>query len=120
LLTVSDNFHSSIKRGLIVNKKRILCFLVAFATIAVMELLPWEIRFNDFQDQTGGFAAETITNLKNDVQAWDVGPGLTPEPSAQNSAGANPKASASFLDPVTMLLLGSGLIGLAGLGRNKA
>jgi hypothetical protein len=99
--------------------KRILCFLVAIAAVGVMELFPWEILFNAFQDQTGGFAAETITTMKNDVQAWDVGPGLTPEPSVPNSEGANPKASASFLDPVTMLLLGSGLVGLAGLGRKK-
>jgi hypothetical protein len=100
-------------------KKRILCFLVAITAVAVMELFPWEILFNAFQDQTGGFAAMTITTLNDDVQAWDVGPGLTPEPSAQNSEGEKPKASASFLDPATMLLLGSGLIGHAGLGRKK-
>ncbi|MFO7714968.1 hypothetical protein [Desulfosarcina sp.] len=100
-------------------KNKMLYFILAFATVAIIELFPLEIAFTALQDQTNGLAGDTLTASKNDVQAWDAGPGINQEVSAQSSEGAGSMATASFLDSVTILLLGTGLIGLAGLGRKK-
>ncbi len=94
-------------------------FFIAVVLMFVADLLHFEAPPNTFQDTTGINAAEALAEFNNDVATPNSGPGFMPE---LNSLIGNDTSSASpdrALDPVTILLLGSGLIGLAGLGRKK-
>ena len=49
----------------------------------------------------------------------NFGFGFKPEFNSQKGVDTSSVSPGQFFDPVTLLLLGSGLIGLAGLGRKK-
>lgn len=84
-----------------------------------MELFQWELLPNALQEGSDGYAVESSRESKKDVQANVVNASQNAESASQKSDGSKSMPTASFLDPITMLLLGSGLIGLAGLGRKK-
>jgi hypothetical protein len=81
--------------------KKYVCFFIGFAVIIAVELFYWE----DF----AGTPRDLSRNFSNGAIASQTTDGETD--SEQPKAG---------IDPVILLLLGSGLIGLVGLGRKQA
>ena len=99
--------------------RKLTYFFIAFAVISVMELFQWELLPNPLQDSSNGYVVESSIASKQDLQANVVSASQNAETSSQQGDAAKSTSASSMLDPVTMLLLGSGLIGLAGLGRKK-
>ena len=98
---------------------KIITFLVAMLLIFVVDLLHFEAPPSASQDINGSIAAEALADFNDDGVNSNFGFGFKPELNSQNSGDTSSKTSGQFFDPVTLLLLGSGLIGLAGLGRKK-
>ena len=99
-------------------KIKVINFLVAFTAISIIGLFQWEILPSALQSEPGGYASGALTMVQNDVQADDVG--TKGQIELRGRYGESPNLETpSALDPVTIILLGSGLIGLAGLGRKK-
>jgi hypothetical protein len=99
--------------------KKILFFLMVILLVTAIDLFHWEVLPNASRDMTGTLSAEPYSVLDGDFLGSMNDPGFNPAVDIQNSGDDTSMASAPFLDPVTMILLGSGLIGLVGLGRKK-
>lgn len=98
---------------------KILYFIVVLLLVTAIDLLHWEALPNASEPVTGTLSAEPYSALKDGLQGSTNYPGLNPASDIQYRDGDTSIAHAPFLDPVKMLLLGSGLIGLVGLGRKK-
>jgi hypothetical protein len=90
-------------------KNRFLHVLIAFALISVTQLLQWEVL-----PVTGGYASVSSPE-KSDALFSDSDGSFRLE----SFSLASDMKSPTQMDPVMLLLFGSGLVGLAGLGRNK-
>lgn len=99
--------------------KNFYLFLIAFSAIMVVELSQFTILPNSSEDGNHYHTSNAFVAMKNELQASDFGQSIGLEVAALYSDGANSKSPVSTLDPVTILLLGSALIGLLGLGRRK-
>ena len=97
------------------NNKFIRVF-IALVAILVFELLQWEILSGNFQADPVHSAGVSAVS-QNDIPETDFGSDLSFEFSDHKKGVAESIVPDSTVDPVTMLLLGSGLIGLLGLGR---
>jgi hypothetical protein len=97
---------------------RMYTFLAIILTVFVFDLFYFEAPPSASQDTNGSVAADAAANIINGVDSafWF---GFKPALDSQNNGQTSSKAPGQVFDPVTMLLLGSGLIGLAGLGRKK-
>ena len=80
--------------------KKYVCFFIGFAVIIAVELFYWEDFAGTPQDLSRNFSNGAIASQTDDGE----------------TASAQPNAG---IDPVIILLLGSGLIGLVGLGRKR-
>ena len=98
---------------------KIISFLIAIFLIIFLDLLHFEAPPNASQDMNGSIAADSLAAFKDDGSYSTFGFGFQPEFNSQNSGDPSSTTPGQVFDPVTMLLLGSGLIGLAGLGRKK-
>jgi len=98
---------------------KIITFLVAILLIFVVDLLHFEAPPSDSQDTSGSISTEALAESNDDVVNPNFGFGFNPEFNSQNGDDNSSVKSGQFFDPVILLLLGSGLIGLAGLGRKK-
>jgi hypothetical protein len=90
-------------------KNRFFHVLMAFALISVIQSFQWEVF-----PVTGGYASGSFPE-KSDASILDSADSSGLESSFQ----ASDVKSATQMDPVILLLLGSGLVGLTGLGRYK-
>ena len=98
---------------------KIITFLVAILFIFVVDLLHFEAPPSASQDVNGSIATEALAEFNDDDVNSNFGFGFNSEFNSQNGDDNSSVKSGQFFDPVTLLLLGSGLIGLAGLGRKK-
>ena len=94
-------------------------FLVAILSIVVIDLFYFETPPSASQDINGIISTDSLAGFKNDGLYSTFGFGFQPEFNSQKSGDPSSTTPGHAFDPVTMLLLGSGLIGLAGLGRKK-
>ncbi len=91
---------------------KIITFLVAILLIFVVDLLHFEAPPSASQETNGNITTEALAD-------FNLGFGFKPELNSETSGDTSSMTPGQVFDPVTMLLLGSGLIGLAGLGRKK-
>ena len=98
---------------------KIITFLVAILFIFVVDLLHFEAPPSASQDVNGSIATEALAEFNDDDVNSTFDFGFKPEFNSRNGDDNSSAKSGQFFDPVTLLLLGSGLIGLAGLGRKK-
>ena len=98
---------------------RVYSFLVAILLVLVVELFHWEALPNASRDLTDNFSTNAVAASNNYVLDLNFELGFDPDSRFKNSDVTFSKTNAPALDPVTMLLFGSGLVGLAGLGRKK-
>ena len=77
---------------------KVISFFVVILFVLLLDLFHFEAPPNASQDISGSIVAESLAALNDDDAYSNFEPGFK---------------------PVTMFLLGSGLIGLAGLGRKK-
>ncbi|MBC2710570.1 MAG: hypothetical protein HGJ94_06105 [Desulfosarcina sp.] len=96
---------------------KIFIFLVAILLVLVIDLFHWEAPQIASQELTDNFTTNALAASNNSVQGLNFG--FDADLHLQNNGTAVSTTTASVLDPVTMLLFGGGLIGLAGLGRKK-
>jgi hypothetical protein len=96
-----------------------ITFLVAIVLILVVDLLHFEAPPSASEKTNGSVGTEAFAEPKDDGVNSNLGFGYMPEFNSQNSDDTSSVTPGQFIDPVTLLLLGSGLIGLAGLGRKK-
>ena len=75
-------------------------FLMIFLLILAVELFPWDDFSSTSPKVTHYFPTDAVAALGNAGNEFSMKP-------------------ASVLDPATVILLGSGLVGLFGLGRKK-
>ena len=98
---------------------KIFSFLIAIVAIFIFDLFYFEAPPSASQDISGSIATDTLASV-NDVDVIsNFGFGFKQIVNSQNSGDTSSMTRGQLFDPVTMLLLGSGLIGLAGLGRKK-
>ena len=98
---------------------KIITFLVAILLIFVVDLLHFEAPLSVSQNTNGSIASEALAESNDDGVNPNFGFGFNPEFNSQNGDDNSSVKSGQFFDPVILILLGSGLIGLAGLGRKK-
>jgi hypothetical protein len=98
---------------------KVISFLVAILLVIFLDLFHFEAPPNASQDVNGSIAAESLAAFNDDGAYSNFEFGFKPEFNSQNSSDTSSMTPGQVFDPVTMLLLGSGLIGLAGLGRKK-
>ena len=98
---------------------KIITFLVAILLIFVVDLLHFEAPPSASQEINDNITDEALADFNDYGVDFNFGFGFKPELNSQTSVDTSSKTSGQFFDPVTLLLLGSGLIGLAGLGRKK-
>ena len=98
---------------------KIFSFLVAILLIFILDLFHFEAPPSASQDINGSIAADSLDASNDDGVGLNIGFGFKPELNSPKSGDASSMTPGRVFDPVTMLLLGSGLIGLAGLGRKK-
>ena len=98
---------------------RLFSFLVAILMVFVLDLFHFEAPPSASQDINGNVAADSLTAMNDSGVDLKVGFSFKPETTSKNSGDTSSMTPGQVFDPVTMLLLGSGLIGLAGLGRKK-
>ena len=99
---------------------KIFIFLVAILLVFVaIDLFHFEAPPSASQDVNGSIAAEARAEFNGDAVNSNFGFGFKPEFNSQISDDTSSVSPGQVFDPVTMLLFGSGLIGLAGLGRKK-
>lgn len=98
---------------------KIITFIVAIFLIFVVDLLHFEAPPSASQDTVGSISTEALAEFNDDGVIENLGFGFKPEFNSQKGDDTSSVSPGQFFDPVTLLLLGSGLIGLAGLGRKK-
>ena len=98
---------------------KIITFLVAILLIFVVDLLQFEAPQSASKDTNGNTATEALAESNDDAVNPNLGFGFNPEFSSQNGGDNSLMTHDQVFDPVTMILLGSALIGLIGLGRKK-
>ena len=98
---------------------KILYFLVAILLVFVIDLFHLEAPPSASQKVNGSVATEALADINGDSVIPILGFGFKRESNSQISDETSSVSPGQVFDPVTMLLLGSGLIGLAGLGRKK-
>ena len=98
---------------------KIFSFLVAILLVFGFDLLYFEAPPSASQNINVSIASDSTAAFNDDGVDFGFGFGFKPELNSQTSGDASSMTPGQVFDPVTMLLLGSGLIGLAGLGRKK-
>ena len=98
---------------------KILYFLVAILLVFAIDLFHFEAPPSASQDVNDSVASEALADLNGDAGNSNLNFGFKLEFNSQISDETSSVSPGQVFDPVTMLLLGSGLIGLAGLGRKK-
>jgi hypothetical protein len=98
---------------------KIFSFLVAILLVIIFDLFHFEAPPSASQDIKGSIVADSLVASNDDGLDLNFGFGFKPELNSPNNGDASSMTPGRVFDPVTMLLLGSGLIGLAGLGRKK-
>jgi hypothetical protein len=94
---------------------RMYTFLAIILTVFVFDLFYFEAPPSASQDINGSVAASNSINGVGSA----FGFGFEPASDSQNNGETSSMAPGQVFDPITMILLGSGLIGLVGLGRKK-
>jgi hypothetical protein len=99
---------------------KITFFLITILLIILLDFSFFEAPPSASQSELGSVTAESLVAVNNNGLdsnlGFDIRLGFNPE----NSSDSSSMTPGQVFDPVTMFLLGSGLIGLAGLGRKKA
>ena len=85
----------------------------------VADLLHFEAPPSASQGMNGSIASEALAEFNDDAVNPNFGFGFKSEFNTQIDDDTSSVSPGQIFDPVTMLLLGSGLIGLAGLARRK-
>lgn len=98
---------------------KIITFILAIFLIFVVNLLHFEAPPSASQDTSGSISTDALAEFNDDVANENFGLGFKPEFNYRNSDDTFAVTPGQAFDPVIMLLFGSGLIGLAGLGRKK-
>jgi hypothetical protein len=99
---------------------RAFSFLIAFFLILAVGLFHFEAPQTAPSDIDGKITTDAMAASNEDDVNSDSGFGLTPLFLSQSSDDTASTQRNTVFDPVTILLLGSGMIGLAGLGRKKS
>ena len=87
--------------------------------VLAVDLFHFEAPPSAAQDINGSVATEALAEFNRDAANSNFGFGFKPELNSQDSDDTFSVRPGQVFDPVTMLLFGSGLIGLAGRGRKK-
>ncbi|MBR9984707.1 MAG: hypothetical protein KFF68_02240 [Desulfosarcina sp.] len=98
---------------------KMLYFLAAVLLVFAIDLFHFEAPPGASQDTNGNTASQALAEFNGDAENSNLGFGFKLEFNSQTSDDTASVSPGKVFDPVTMLLLGSGLIGLAGLGRKK-
>jgi hypothetical protein len=98
---------------------RAFSFLIAFFLILAVGLFHFEAPQTAPSDIDGKITTDAMAASNEDGMNSDSGFGLTPSFLSLNNNDSASTARDTVFDPVTIILLGSGMIGLAGLGRKK-
>ena len=98
---------------------RVFSFFAAMLLVFTIELFHWEVPPGPSQDLSDNSTANAVAAPNNHILGFNFGFGFDPDFHFINNGATSSKPAAPALDPVTMLLFGSGLVGLAGLGRKK-
>ena len=98
---------------------KIFTFLVAILLILVADLLHFEAPPSTSQGMDGSIASEALAEFNDGAVTPDSIIGFKPEFNSQIGDDTSSVSPGQVFDPVTILLFGSGLIGLAGVGRRK-
>ena len=99
---------------------KVFSFLIAFFLILGVGLFHFEAPQTTPSDIDGKITTDAMAASNADGVNSDSGFGLTPLFLSQNSDNTASTQRDTVFDPVTIILFGSGLIGLAGLGRRKS
>ena len=99
--------------------KKIYSIFIAILLVLTIELLDWEALPGSSQDVSDNFTATAVAAPNNQIRELNFGFGFDPYFHFINNHADSSKPTNPVLDPVSILLLGSGLVGLAGLGRKK-
>jgi hypothetical protein len=99
---------------------KVFSFLIAFLLIFGVGLFHFEAPQTAPSDIDGKITNDAMAASNEDGMNSNFGFGLTPSFLSPNSDDTASTQRDTVFDPVTILLLGSGLIGLAGLGRKKS
>ena len=98
---------------------RIFYFLVVILLVFAIDLFHFEAPQSAFQDVNVRVVTEALADFNSDAVIPNLGFGFKPEFNSQKGDDTSSVSPSQYFDPVTLLLLGNGLIGLAGLGRKK-
>ena len=98
---------------------RIISFLAAILFVFVLDLFHFEAPPSASQDLNDSIATGSLAAFNEDGVDSSSGFGFKSEMNSQGTGEMSSITPGKVFDPVTMLLLGSGLVGLAGLGRKK-
>jgi hypothetical protein len=99
---------------------RVFSFLIAFFLIFGVGLFHFEAPQSALSDSDRKITTDAMAASNEDGMNSDSGFGLTPSFPSPNSNDSASTARDTVFDPITIILLGSGMIGLAGLGRKKS
>lgn len=96
-----------------------LSFFVAILSVFVFDLFYFDAPPSASQDTNSGITGVSLVAVGDHVSDSDFGSVIRSKSNSTDSGSASSMPPGQVFDPVTMLLLGSGVIGLAGLGRKK-
>jgi hypothetical protein len=99
---------------------KVFSFLIAFFLILGVGLFHFEAPKSTPLDIDGKITPDAMAASNKDGVNSGSGFGLTPLFLSPNNNDSASTARDTVFDPVTIILLGSGMIGLAGLGRKKS
>ena len=99
--------------------KKLFSFLVAILLVLTIDLFHWEVLTGTSQDLDDNLTATAVAAPNNQIRNFNFGFGFAPDFYYMDNSAASSDPTKPVLDPVSILLFGSGLVGLAGLGRKK-